>query len=201
MKNSKRFISITLYLVVIFFFTSCMSNLSFFSKKRRITIPSQETEITQLLSSFQFNFDTKSDKDQLYFISQKKKKNFVVLARILEKNREGKIKKMRFTLINSEGSYYEIDSITQPFEKKVSPSKNGRILLIDFVYKKRCGLPYVPKWKEYEIIDPKNYIQKDDVVIHSPGIHFTSLSSGQDNDERVMKFFEVGEHICEVNFK
>ena len=170
---------------------------------RHLTIPSQDSQVQELLRNFRFPFDMEAkNADQIYYISQEKDKNFVVLARVLEKNKMGSIKRLRFTLINSEGSFYEIEHITQPIITAGSEGKEkGRTLLIDLCYVERdCNLPYIPTYKDFTIEKEEHFICKNDTIIHSEKPTHNSIRalSPALND---VKSFSVGEHICQVIFK
>jgi len=176
---------------------SCMSQCE---KKRDLTFPQQETEVNNMLTHFNFVFNLDSlSREQVYFISQKKNKNFVVLMKVLNSTQDGKIKSMRFTLINSEGNYYEISHITQPIILQTN-SGEGRKIKIDLCFEQqKCDLPYIPKWYDYLIKDPKHYVEKGDVVVHSENkAHF---SKDTIQSPIGIKAFEIGEHICQVKFQ
>ena len=170
---------------------------------RPLTIPSQDSQVQETIRNFRFSFNMEAkNSDQIYYISQEKDKNFVVLARVLEKNKTGSIKSIWFTLINSEGSFYEIEHITQPIITARSEGKEkGRTLLIDLCYVKRdCNLPYIPIYKDFTIEKEEHFICKNDTIIHSekPTHNSTRALSPVLND---VKSFSVGEHICQVIFQ
>ena len=140
--------------------------------------------------------------DQIYYISQEKDKNFVVLARVLEKNKTDNIKSIRFTLITSEGSFYEIEHITQPIiTARSEGEKKKRTLLIDLCSIERdCNLPYIHVYKDYTIEKEEHFICRNDTIIHSKKTTH-NLTRAVSSSLNEVKSFSVGEHVCQVIFE
>ena len=168
---------------------------------REVTVPDQKEEIDEMLKSLKLTFDIeKADAEQIFFIGQKKNKNFVILASYKgEEKKPKKIKNLRFTLVNGEGSYYEIDHVSQPVELDTDEN-HSRKLVINFKLKQRsCSLPFIPRWYNYTIKDEKYYLEKGDIVVHKEGFHnIVNYTAHQKDGEKII---EVGEHICEITFK
>lgn len=164
---------------------------------RPLTIPSQNSQVQETIRNFRFSFNMEAkNSDQIYYISQEKDKNFVILARVLEKNKTDSIKSLRFTLINSEGNFYEIEDITQP---KITSESRKKI--INFTYKERdCNLPYIPAYKDYTIEKEENFIRRNDIIVHSEKITH-NLNEAVSPLLNEVKSFSVGEHICQVIFE
>ena len=135
--------------------------------------------------------------DQIYYISQEKDKNFPVLVRVLVKNKMDSIKSIRFTLINSEGSFYEIEQITQPIiTARSEGEKKKRTLLIDLCYMERdCNLTYITVYKDYTIEKEEHFTCRNDTIIHSEKTTHNSTRAVSSSLNEV-KSFSVGEHIC-----
>lgn len=196
MKNQKLLIFIGL--VIIFLTTSCSSY--FTCKKRDTTIPGQEIEIERLKDNFTFLFDMDSaDQDQVLYISQGKGKNFVLFLKALKMNStKDAISKFRFTLFNAKGSYYEIGKIEEPVEVPTNKGDDSRKMVIKMnLIEGNCNTPFFPKWKDYTIKDPKNYIRRNDLVIHTQGDHKDFKST---IFSPLIGVRGIGEHICQMRF-
>jgi hypothetical protein len=170
---------------------------------RPLTIPSQDSQVQETIRNFRFSFNMEAkNPDQIYYISQEKDKNFVILAHVLEKNKTGSIKSLRFTLINSEGNFYVVKDITQPIiTARYEGKEKKRTLLIDFTYKERdCNLTYIPAYKDYTIEKKENFIHRNDIIVHLEKTTH-NLKEAVTSSLNEVKSFSVGEHICRVIFE
>ena len=200
MKTSKLiifFLFVLFLVVIIAFWPNCIKNCF---NERNLTTADQVTEIEKLKDNFTFIFDMDSaDQDQVLYISQGKGKNFVLFLKALKMNpTKDAISKFRFTLYNSKGSYYKIGTIEQPVEH-LTDTKDSRKMEIKMTFVQGdCDTPLFPKWRDYTIKDPNNYIQRNDLVIHTQGVHEDAKSTS------FSPFFVakgIGEHICQIRFQ